>query len=89
MLTLWISKSLWWPASKASTSSWLSSDDAIDAIDLGFSTECFWLFTGRVPEDEVNLVWDSRSPGAFSADIVECFGVSVRYDVIVVVEMCI
>lgn len=83
MLTTWIAKSLWWPASMASTSSWLSSDDA---IDLGFSMECFWLFTGRVPEDEVGLVWDSRSPGAFSADIVECFGVSVRCDVIVVVE---
>ena len=67
----------------ASTSSWLSSDEA---IDLGFSIECLWLFTGRVPEDDVDLVWDSRSPGAFSADIVECFDVSVRCDVIVVTE---
>ena len=67
----------------ASTSSWLSSDDA---IDLGFSIECLWLFTRRVPEDDVDLVWDSRSPGAFSADMVECFGVSVRFDVIVDVE---
>ena len=67
----------------ASTSSWLSSDDA---IDLGFSTECLWLFTGRVSEDDVDLVWDSRSPGAFSADIVECLDVSVRCEVIVVME---
>lgn len=67
----------------ASTSSWLSSD--CDAIDLGFSIECFSWCTGRVAEEDVDLVWASRSPGAFSADIVEWFDVSVRWIVIVVV----